>query len=96
MVGEEVEGEDYGAVGGVLEGDDALGRGAGLNRGEDVFDAACWDEFVVGLFRESERGRLRCGEFSVLGGIFAFILGAFVERYASSRVFLVLLLVRSG
>jgi hypothetical protein len=37
-VGEEVEGENYGTVGGVLEGDDAAGCGARLDGGEDVFD----------------------------------------------------------
>ena len=37
-VGEEVEGEDYGAVGGVFEGDDAVGCFTRLHRGEDVFD----------------------------------------------------------
>jgi len=37
-VGEEVESEDYGSVGGVFEGDDAIVGFAGLDRGEDVLD----------------------------------------------------------
>lgn len=38
QVGEEVEGEDYRAVGRVLEGNDAAVGSARLNRGEDVVD----------------------------------------------------------
>jgi hypothetical protein len=48
-VGEEVEGEDHGAIGGVFEGDDALRSGAGLDGGEDVFDACLWDDLVFRL-----------------------------------------------
>lgn len=36
-VGEVVEGKHHGAVGGVLEGDDAVGGAAGLRCVEDVF-----------------------------------------------------------
>ena len=38
QVGEEVEGEDHGAVGGVFERDNAAVCGAGLDGGEDIFD----------------------------------------------------------
>jgi hypothetical protein len=49
-VGEEVEGEDHGAVGRVFEGHYAVGSRAGLDGGEDVFDADLWDDLVFGLW----------------------------------------------
>lgn len=48
-VGEEVEGEDDGAVGGVFEGDDAVGGGACLDGGEDVFNGDLGLEVVFGF-----------------------------------------------
>ena len=49
-VGEEVESEDYGTVGRVFEGHDAMGGGAGLDAGEDLFDAGLRDDLVFGFW----------------------------------------------
>ena len=68
-VGEEVEGEDDGAVGGVFEGDDAevgLGR---LDGGEDGRDAVLGDEGVEWGGEGGECGLgVRCELFGLEDG----------------------------
>lgn len=53
-VGEEVEREDDGAVGRVLDGHDAIVGGAGLDGREDVFDVDDRLEGVDGLVESVE------------------------------------------
>ena len=56
-VREEVEGEHHGAIGGVLERNDAVRGGAGLDGGEDVFDG-CEGDNVISRFGELLQGCL--------------------------------------
>lgn len=57
QVGEQVEGEDDGAVARVLEGHHAAEGAPGLDRREDVFDGDLRQEIVLGLV-ECVEGRL--------------------------------------
>jgi hypothetical protein len=59
-VGEEVQGEDYGAVGRILEGDHAAVCGAVLDCGEDIFYRNFRGE-CVGIRVEDVEGRLWIG-----------------------------------
>ena len=58
QVREKVQGEDYGAVGGVFEGDDAAVGAAFLYGGEDIFDGDDGGEGEV-LLGEGVEGGLR-------------------------------------
>lgn len=65
--GEEVEGGEDGAVGGVLEGDDAVFGYGGLDGGEDAADAGAGVEGVGGGWKVLE-GCLGVVSWVVAGG----------------------------
>lgn len=46
QVCKKVEGEDYGAIGAIFEGDNATVYAAVLNCSEDIFDGGLWCESV--------------------------------------------------
>lgn len=60
-VGEEVEGEDDGAVGGVFEGHDAAGGAAGGDGLEDVFDRGLGAQDEARFGEGVEGGLVRVG-----------------------------------
>lgn len=56
QVREEIQREDYGAIGGVLEGHDAVCGLSGLYGGEDVFDGCQRPDVVLWSWEVAEGG----------------------------------------
>lgn len=69
LVGKEVEREDYGAVGRVLEGYHAVGGVPGLDAAEDIFDCGLCEQIVM-LWVEGAYGGLWTLAFCGLGWVY--------------------------